>query len=160
MRKLVILGSGTAGTMVANKLRGRLPKHEWSITVVDRDDRHHYQPGYLFIPFGQYTRDQVVRSRHHFLSDGVDFVIGSVDRVEADDNQVLLEDGRTLEYDQLVVASGTTPRPDQTPGMLDTEWRRSIFDFYTLQGAEALAEALQSFDSGRLVVHLTQMPIK
>ncbi len=160
MRKLVILGSGTAGTMVANKLRGRLPQHEWSITVVDRDDHHHYQPGYLFIPFGQYTRDQVVRSRHHFLTDGVDFVIGSVDRVQADDNQVLLDDGRTLDYDQLVIASGTTPRPDQTPGMLDVEWRRSIFDFYTLEGAEALAEALKRFDSGRLVVHVTEMPIK
>jgi sulfide:quinone oxidoreductase len=160
MRKLVILGSGTAGTMVANKLRGRLPKHEWSIAVVDRDDQHHYQPGYLFIPFGHYTRDQVVRSRHHFLADGVDFVIGSVDRVQAEDGQVVLEDGRTLDYDQLVVASGTTPRPDQTPGMLDAEWRKSIFDFYTLEGAEALAEALKRFDSGRLVVHITEMPIK
>jgi sulfide:quinone oxidoreductase len=160
MRKLVILGSGTAGTMVANKLRGRLPKHEWSITIVDRDDQHHYQPGYLFIPFGHYTRDQVVRSRHHFLADGVDFVIGSVDRVEADESAVVLEDGRTLDYDQLVVASGTTPRPDQTPGMLDAEWRKSIFDFYTLEGAEALAEALKRFDSGRLVVHITEMPIK
>jgi sulfide:quinone oxidoreductase len=160
MKKLVILGSGTAGTMVANKLRGRLPKQEWTITVVDRDDQHHYQPGYLFIPFGQYTRDQVVRSRHHFLTDGVEFLIGSVDRVVADENAVLLEDGRRLEYDQLVIASGTTPRPDQTPGMLDTEWRRSIFDFYTLEGAEALAEALKSFDSGRLVVHITEMPIK
>jgi sulfide:quinone oxidoreductase len=160
MKKLVILGSGTAGTMVANKLRDKLPKREWSITVVDRDDQHHYQPGYLFIPFGQYTRDQVVRSRHHFLADGVDFVMGSVDKVEAGDNAVLLEDGKRLEYDQLVIASGTTPRPDQTPGMLDAEWRKSIFDFYTLEGAEALAEALERFDSGRLVVHITEMPIK
>ena len=160
MKKLVILGSGTAGTMVANKLRDKLPKREWSITVVDRDDQHHYQPGYLFIPFGLYTRDQVVRSRHHFLADGVDFVMGSVDKVEAGDNAVLLEDGKRLEYDQLVIASGTTPRPDQTPGMHDAEWRKSIFDFYTLEGAEALAEALKRFDSGRLVVHITEMPIK
>jgi len=160
MKKLVVLGSGTAGTMVANKLRDKLTKREWSIAVVDRDDQHHYQPGYLFIPFGHYTRDQVVRSRHHFLADGVDFVMGSVDRVEADESAVLLEDGRRLEYDQLVIASGTTPRPDQTPGMLDAEWRKSIFDFYTLEGAEALAEALKKFDSGRLVVHITEMPIK
>lgn len=57
-----------------------------------------------------------MRSRHHFLADGVDFVIGAVDRVRTDENQVLLEDGRTLGYDQLVIASGKTPRPDQTPG--------------------------------------------
>jgi len=160
MRKLVILGSGTAGTMIANKLRHRLDRKEWSITVVDRDDEHHYQPGYLFLPFGGYSHDQVVRSRHAFLPDGVDFVVGVVDKVEPGENVVLLEGGRTLPYDQLVIATGTTPRPDQTPGMLGPEWRRSIFDFYTLEGAEALAEALTRFEGGRLVVHITEMPIK
>jgi sulfide:quinone oxidoreductase len=160
MRKLVILGSGTAGTMIANKLRHRLDRHEWSITVVDRDDEHHYQPGYLFLPFGSYTRDQVVRSRHAFLTDGVEFVIGTVDKVDADQDAVLLEDGRRISYDELVIATGTSPRPDQTPGMLDSEWRRSIFDFYSLDGAEALADALTRFDSGRLVVHISEMPIK
>ena len=160
MRRLVILGGGTAGTMIANKLRHRLDRKEWTVTVVDRDDEHHYQPGYLFVPFGAYTHDQVVRSRRAFLADGVDFVVGSIDKVEPEENVVLLDDGRRLLYDQLVIATGTTPRPDQTPGMLGREWRRSIFDFYTLDGAEALAGALQRFDGGRLVVHITEMPIK
>ena len=160
MRRLVILGGGTAGTMIANKLRHRLDRKEWTITVVDRDDEHHYQPGYLFLPFGAYSREQVVRSRRVFLPDGVDFVVGSIDKVEPEENVVLLDDGRRLPYDQLVIATGTTPRPDQTPGMLGQEWRRSIFDFYTLEGAEALAGALQRFGGGRLVVHITEMPIK
>ena len=116
MRHLVILGGGTAGTMIANKLRHRLDRTEWNITVVDRDDEHHYQPGYLFLPFGGYSHEQVVRSRHAFLPDGVDFVVGAVDKVEPDENVVLLEGGRRLPYDQLVIATGTTPRPDQTPG--------------------------------------------
>jgi sulfide:quinone oxidoreductase len=160
MRRLVILGGGTAGTMIANKLRHRLDRKEWTITVVDRDDEHHYQPGYLFVPFGAYSHEQVVRSRRRLLPDGVDFVVGSIDKVEPEENVVLLDDGRRLPYDQLVVATGTTPRPDQTPGMLGREWRRSIFDFYTLDGAEALAGALQRFEGGRLVVHITEMPIK
>ena len=160
MRHLVILGGGTAGTMIANKLRHRLDRTDWAISVVDRDDEHHYQPGYLFVPFGGYTHEQVVRSRHAFLPDGVDFVVGSVDKVVPEENVVLLEGGRELPYDQLVIATGTTPRPDQTPGMLGPEWRRSIFDFYTLEGAEALADALAGFDGGRLVVHVTEMPIK
>jgi sulfide:quinone oxidoreductase len=160
MRNLVILGAGTAGTMIANKLRHRLDRTEWNITVVDRDDEHHYQPGYLFVPFGGYSREQVVRSRHTFLPDGVDFVIGAIDKVEPEENVVLLEDGRRLPYDRLVIATGTTPRPDQTPGMLGPEWRRSIFDFYTFEGAEALAGALRRFDSGRLVVQITELPIK
>ncbi len=160
MKRLVILGGGTAGTMVANKLRPRLDRSAWTITVVDSDDEHHYQPGYLFVPFGGYTREQVVRSRHHFLRDGVEFTTGTIDRVDPVARVVRLEDGRALAYDELVIATGTTPRPDQTPGMLGPEWRRSIFDFYTLEGAEALAAALARFDGGRLVVHITEMPIK
>ena len=77
-----------------------------------------------------------------------------------DEHRVLLEDGTELGYDQLVIATGTTPRPDQTPGMLGDEWRRSIFDFYTLEGATALRDRLATFEGGRLVVHITEMPIK
>lgn len=160
MRNLVILGGGTAGTIVANKLRRRLPADVWSITVVDRDDEHHYQPGYLFVPFDRSSRDQIARSRHHFIADGVELVYDEIDRVFPRENVVHLRSGRTLGYDQLVIATGASARPDQTPGMLGPEWRRSIFDFYTLDGAEALASALSRLDGGRLVVHICEMPIK
>jgi sulfide:quinone oxidoreductase len=160
MKRLVVLGAGTAGTMIVNKLRRRLDPREWSITIVDRDDVHPYQPGFLFLPFGGYRPDQVRRSRHAFIPDGVEFVIADVDRVDPESGKVALQDGRVLPYDYLVIASGTSPRPDQTPGMLGPEWRRSIFDFYTEDGATALASALENFDGGRLVVHITDMPIK
>ena len=159
-KQLLVLGAGTAGTMIVNKLRRRLDTATWHITVVDRDDTHPYQPGYLFLPFGIYSPAQINRSRHAFLPDGVDFVIADVDRVDAPANTVTLTDGRTLPYDYLVIASGTSPRPDQTPGMLGDQWQRSIFDFYTFEGSMALAAALKSFDHGRLVVHITDMPIK
>jgi sulfide:quinone oxidoreductase len=160
MRKLLILGGGTAGTILANKLRRRLSDDDWMITVVDRDDEHHYQPGYLFLPFGEGTRNKIVRSRHHFIPDGVGLVYGEIGEVCAGDNLVRLQDGRVLAYDFLVIATGTTPRPDQTPGMEGPQWQHSIFDFYTLEGAERLAQALDSFDRGRLVVHISEMPIK
>jgi sulfide:quinone oxidoreductase len=160
MKRLVVLGAGTAGTMIVNKLRRHLDQGEWAITIVDRDDVHPYQPGFLFLPFGMYRPDQVRRSRHAYIADGVDFVMADVDRVDREAGKVLLVGGRELRYDYLVIASGTSPRPDQTPGMLGQEWRRSIFDFYTEEGATALAGALESFDHGRLVVHVTDTPIK
>ncbi|HEX5995200.1 MAG TPA: FAD/NAD(P)-binding oxidoreductase [Jiangellales bacterium] len=161
MRRLLVLGAGTAGTMVVNKLRHRLGKEQWQITVVDQSDRHFYQPGYLFVPFGGYSPEEIVKPRRRFIPDGVDLVYGEVDRVAPDDDEVLLADGRRLAYDYLVVATGVQPRPDQTPGMLDGgEWRTSIFDFYTYDGAVALAKALGDFDGGRLVVHIVDMPIK
>ena len=160
MRRLVVLGAGTAGTMTANKLRGRLPRKEWQITVVDRDDRHLYQPGLLLLPFGKYRPADLVKSRRRFLPAGTDFVLAEVDRVEADRNAVLLQDGRELPYDELVIASGASSRPDQTPGLLGPLWRESIFDFFTLEGATALRDKLTSFTGGRLVVHIVDMPIK
>ncbi|MEZ0448348.1 type III sulfide quinone reductase, selenoprotein subtype [Cellulomonas sp. ICMP 17802] len=157
-RHIVVLGAGTAGTMLVNELRRRLDD-TWAITVVDRDDEHPYQLGFLFVPFGGPT-DGLVRSRHAFVHDGVELVLEAVDRVDAAAREVLLLDGRLLPYDYLVIASGSCLRPDQTPGMLGDEWRRTIFDFYTLDGAKALAEALRGFRGGRLVVHVTDLPIK
>ncbi|GIM87548.1 type III sulfide quinone reductase, selenoprotein subtype [Salinispora arenicola] len=161
MRRLLVLGAGTAGTMVVNKLRHRLARADWQITVVEPNDTHYYQPGYLFLPFGMYSPEQVVKPTRPLISDGVELICGEVDQVNTSDNRVLLSDGRSLPYDYLVIATGVTPRPDQTPGMLDGgQWRERIFDFYTYDGALALAKALDSFDEGRLVVHITDMPIK
>lgn len=160
MKRLVVLGAGTAGTMVANRMRARLPAGEWSITAVDRDDAHRYQPGYLFLPFGAYRPDQVTRSRRRYLHEGVELVTGEVEAVSPVTSTVLLSDGRRLPYDYLVIATGTSPRPDQTPGMGGRLWHRSIHDFYTYEGATALAPALRELGGGRLVVHVTDMPIK
>lgn len=161
MRRLLVLGAGTAGTMVVNKLRHRLARADWQIAVVEPNDTHYYQPGYLFLPFGMYSPEQVVKPTRPLISDGVELICGEVDQVMTSDNRVLLSDGRSLPYDYLVIATGVTPRPDQTPGMLDGgQWRERIFDFYTYDGALALAKALDSFDEGRLVVHITDMPIK
>ena len=160
MKRLLVLGAGTAGTMVVNKLRPLLPDDEWEITVVDQEETHHYQPGYLFIPFGTYTPEEVVKPKDHFIPKGVEMVLGEIDRVEPDTSEVLLSDGTKLPYDYLVIATGTEPRPDETPGMDGEEWRESVFDFYTLDGATALADKLADWDGGRLVVHITELPIK
>lgn len=161
MKKLLVLGGGTAGTMVVNKLRKNLDPKEWSISVIDKDNDHLYQPGLLLLPFGVYEPEELVKKRDHFLPKGVEYIRAEIDRVEPDSNHVLLRDGRKIDYDQLVIATGTSPRPDQTPGMDDPEiWHKSVFDFYTLAGSVALREALKEFQGGRLVVHISEMPIK
>ncbi len=160
MRRLVVLGAGTAGTMVVNKLRRRLGP-DWRISVVEQHDRHHYQPGYLFLPFGACHPDDLTRPTERFIPAGVDLVQGEIDMVDPGQHVVRLVDGRELGYEYLVIATGTEPRPDQTPGMLDgTEWRESVHEFYTLEGALALRDRLRTFTGGRLVVHVVEMPIK
>ncbi|HVQ86559.1 MAG TPA: FAD/NAD(P)-binding oxidoreductase [Actinomycetes bacterium] len=160
MRRLVVLGAGTAGTMIVNKLRRRLGDH-WQITVVEQSQLHYYQPGYLFLPFDSYAAADLVRPTREFIPDGVNLVTGEIDRVVPDENHVLLTDGQIIDYDYLVVATGVQPRPDQTPGMLDGgQWRESVHEFYTFEGALALREKLRNFTGGRLVIHIVEMPIK
>jgi len=161
MRRLLVLGAGTAGTMAINKLRPRLSADEWEITVVEPSDVHRYQPGYLFLPFGAYTPDETMEPTDRFIPEGVTRVSAEVDRVDAEANIVHLADGRTLPYDYLIIATGTTPRPDQTPGMDDAAvFRDTVHEFYTFDGAMALHDKLESWPGGRLVVHVTEMPIK
>lgn len=158
----MILGAGTAGTMLANKLRKSLDD-SWEMTIVDQDNEHHYQPGYLFVPFKKFkfSPERAVKPRDRFLPKGVRFLTGGIHRVDPGSNQVVLKDGTVLAYDWLIIATGTTPRPERTPGLTDERiWRRSAFDFYTLEGATALRSAIESFEGGKLVVHLSEMPIK
>ena len=160
MKKLLILGGGTAGTITANKLRRTLSVTDWEITVVDADDNHRYQPGYLFLPFGTYKPSQITKSRRKNLRKDVPLVYGEIDRVEADENAVLLTDGRRLDYDVLIIATGVSPRPDQTDGMLGEQWRDSVHEFYTYEGSVALAKKLETWPGGRLVINIVEMPIK
>jgi len=157
MRKLVILGAGTAGTMAANKLAKHLP--DWKITMVDQHTTHYYQPGYLFIPFGAYTPDEVVKPTKKFVPEGVELITAEIDQVFPDDNKVVLADGQELPYDYLIIATGTTPRPDQTPGMEDG-LRDNVHEFYTYEGTTALGEKLKTWQGGKLVVQICEMPIK
>ncbi|MDQ8196665.1 FAD/NAD(P)-binding oxidoreductase [Pelagicoccus enzymogenes] len=160
MKKLLILGAGTAGTIVANKMIRKLPARDWCIQIVDQDPLHYYQPGFLFMPFGVYGEKDVVKPKSRFLSKRVDLVMGAIDRIEPDSKRVLLEDGTKLDYDLLVVATGTTPRPEETEGMEGDDWGRNVHEFYTFEGAGKLARRLKDWQGGRLVINVAEMPIK
>jgi sulfide:quinone oxidoreductase len=157
---LLILGAGTAGTMMANHLRKRLPATEWSITVVDRADQHLYQPGFLFLPFGIYQESDIVRPTRKFLPPGVEFIQQEVDTITPTEHAVKLKDGRVLTYNLLIVATGCRTAPEETPGMLGPKWRDNVHDFYTFDGAKALRDKLANWPGGRLVIHINEMPIK
>jgi sulfide:quinone oxidoreductase len=164
MTHIVILGAGTAGTIMANRLRrlyaGDVRTARTTITVVDQDMQHVYQPGLLFLPFGLYEPEQLVRTTRKQLHRQVDLVRAAIDRVDAQQNVVHLADGRTIAYDVLIVATGTRIAPEETDGLTGPGWRERVFDFYSLDGATALRSALAKFDGGHLVVNVVDMPIK
>ena len=159
-RRIVILGGGTGGTLTANRLRRHFGIHDVSITVVDRDDHHVYQPGLLFVPFDLAQADEIVRPRHRQLKRGIEFVEQGVDHVDLTRDVVVLDDGAMLAYDVLVIATGASLATSETPGLEEIGWDGKVFTFYDLPGAMKLAEALDQFHGGRVVVNVIDMPIK
>ena len=160
MKRIVILGAGTAGTMMANKLRNSLDREDWDITVVDQFKTHYYQPGFLFIPFGIYNNEDVIKPKADFIPAGVNMIFSAIDRVEAEVNKVHLDGGKVLNYDYLIIATGTKTYPEETPGLKDKLWYKEIFDFYTIDGAVALQKFFKGWEGGKLVMAITELPYK
>ena len=160
MKRILILGAGTAGTMMANKLRNSLDREDWNITIVDQFKTHYYQPGFLFIPFGIYNKQDVIKPKSDFIPTGVDMIYSEIDRIEADANKVLLKGGRVLQYDFLIIATGTKTFPQETPGLKEKLWHKEIFDFYTVEGAMALQNFFKGWEGGKLVMAITELPYK
>lgn len=161
MKNIVILGAGTGGTMMANHLKHELDqKEEWKITIVDQKETHYYQPGYLFLPFDIYEPEDIVKPIEQFIPKGVEWVRGEIDSIKPEENKVIMTSGSALDYDILIVATGCDIAPEEIPGMKGEQWQKSVFDFYTYEGALALRNKLCQWQGGKLVVHITEMPIK
>ena len=160
MKKLVILGAGTAGTMMLNKLYNTLDKNEWQITIVDQHETHYYQPGFLFIPFGIYDKKDVIKPKRDYFPSGINAITSEIDKIEPENNRVLLKNNQVLSYDYLIIATGARVVPGETEGMKDELWYKNIFDFYTIEGAVALSKFFKTWEGGKLVLNITEMPIK
>ena len=160
MKKIVILGAGTAGTMMLNKFYSTLDLNKWQITIVDQYETHYYQPGFLFIPFGIYSRNDVVKPKRDFFPQGANVIMSEIEKIEPVNNRVLLKNKIVLSYDYLIIATGSKIRPEETQGLQGELWYKNIFDFYTIEGACALAEYFSNWQGGKLVINITEMPIK
>lgn len=160
MKELLILGAGTAGTMMSNHMRKKLPKNEWNITIIDQEKTHYYQPGFLFLPFDIYKPKQVKKSIDKFIPKGVKLINEEINRIDKDNDIVLLKNNDILNYDILIIATGTNIAPQEIEGMLGEHWHESVFDFYTFEGAKNLRDKLRTWEGGKLVVHIAEMPIK
>jgi sulfide:quinone oxidoreductase len=161
LKTLLILGAGTGGTMVANKMARELDPQEWKIIIVDKFESHYYQPGFLFIPFGIYNTADVTKRKRDFIPPVVELIFSDIEIIEPEKNRVkLTKENRVINYDYLVIATGTQIHPEETEGMLDDSWQKNIFDFYTVEGASALSRFLKFWKGGRMVVNVTEMPIK
>jgi len=160
MKRIVILGAGTAGTMMANHLSHHKKELNAEIYVIEERTEHYYQPGYLFLPFDIYEPEDIVKPITDFIPDGVNFINDKIECILPKQNLVQMKNGDKLHYDVLIVDTGCNIAPEEIDGMAGSEWQKSVFDFYSFDGALALRNKLREWKGGKLVVHITEMPIK
>lgn len=152
--RVVVLGGGVGGTLVANLLDKALGG-DVHVTVVDPTGMHDYQPGYLYVALGQAKGHWLSREERSLLRSGVDLAIEEAIRIHPDAGSVQLAHGGSLDWDYLVIATGARLVPDQIPGL-----REGSFEFYSLPGAERLGQELRRFRGGRIKVGIAGIPYK
>ncbi|MEO8417096.1 MAG: FAD-dependent oxidoreductase, partial [Ginsengibacter sp.] len=137
MKNLVILGAGTGGTIMANHLHHHLKQPDWQISIIDERKEHYYQPGYLFLPFDMYAPEDIIKTVEEFIPKEVKLIKKKIDRILPTDSKIQLDGGEELNYDVLIIATGAKIAPEEIEGMNGAEWQKSVFDFYTFEGALA-----------------------
>ncbi len=154
-RMIVILGGGVGGTIVANLLARKLSRKQAQITLVDRTGIHVYQPGWLYVPFGGEPPERWEKPERSLLSRKVQLIVGEATRIDRESRRVIMSDGATLPYDELVIATGARLAPEVVPG-----YREGAHHFYSAEAALRLHAALRDFKGGRIVVGVADIPYK
>ncbi len=161
MKKLLILGAGTGGAILANMMARKLDMTRWSITVIDKREVHIYQPSFIFLPFRLYgyeRRDAAVEPITKPLPDEARFIKAEILAIDHHKKRVETSEG-PFDYDWLILGMGCRVDPSEVDGMAEG-MGKNVFTFYTLDGAMALGHALENMREGKLVVNIADMPIK
>jgi sulfide:quinone oxidoreductase len=155
MKRIVILGGGTGGTLVANLLAKKLTPKKAEITLVSASSRHLYQPGWLYVPFGKQNPAKLSRDERTLLRKRVNFMVNPVKVLDTAGQRLTLADDTVLEYDFLVLATGSSIYEEDIPG-----FKEGAHHFYTEEASFKLHAALEEFRGGKIVVGVGSLPYK
>ncbi|WP_022919200.1 NAD(P)/FAD-dependent oxidoreductase [Ruania albidiflava] len=152
--QVVVLGAGFGGLEVARTLSETLGE-QVQTTLVDRAESFVFGFSKLDFMFGHTDADHVRLPYANVRGPGLQVLRAEVRAIDPHTRTVTLDDDRQLHADLLVVALGADLDPAATPGL-----EAAGQEFYTVAGAEAARDALESFDGGRLLIAVTSTPFK
>ncbi|MGD8685024.1 MAG: FAD-dependent oxidoreductase, partial [Chloroflexota bacterium] len=159
MQNVLVLGGGVGGTLVANlisrKIKKQIDAGTARVTVVDERGEHVYQPGFMYIAMGNEDPRSLRKPERRLLDDRVELVIGEVTGIDEESQAVSLADGSTLDYDYLVLATGSRILPETIE-----HFEQEAHHFYSEEAALRLRKALDTFTGGKVVVGIASMPYK
>ena len=149
--KILVVGGGMGGTILANNLARRLKAEMKSgkvrLEMLSASDKHAYLPGLLYVAVGRMTPDELYRDQASLLEPGIAFAVDPVEQFMLDKNQVKTKSGRIVDYDLLAIATGSRIWPDAIPGLKD-----NAEFFYTEETAVKMFNRLREFKGGKIVI--------
>jgi sulfide:quinone oxidoreductase len=161
MKKIVILGAGSAGVMFTNRMRREFSTNEVDLTVIEKNDKHYYQPAYSLVVWDLEDPENLVRPMAGLLHDGINFINDEATKINADKNSVTTAKNGDISYDYLVIATGAIYNYDEPEGLLDgLNKGEKVFTNYTFEGAMKLRDKMREFEGGTIVSSIAEMPIK
>ncbi|MBN2647548.1 MAG: NAD(P)/FAD-dependent oxidoreductase [Thiotrichales bacterium] len=163
--KIVIVGSGSAGISIANRLADALPNGQ--IVIIDKREPHYYWPGLTLVATGVWPKADVLPgSNESFLPKGknISFMKTLVSAFEPEKKQLQTEDGQTVSYDYLVVATGIEYNYEAIDGMdIERIGQKGLTSVYhSPDKAEASWGAIRDFSEkgGNGIFTLPATPIR
>ncbi|MGD8570621.1 MAG: FAD/NAD(P)-binding oxidoreductase [Gammaproteobacteria bacterium] len=149
--KILIVGGGMGGTILANNLARRLKDEVKSgkakITMLSASERHMYQPGLLYVALGRMAVDELYRDQASLLEPGIEFYVDPVEEFNLDDNKVKTKSGKVIDYDLVVIATGSRAVPENIPGLAENS-----INVYTEEAALNFYKTISNFEGGRIVI--------
>jgi len=157
---IVLVGGGSGGTLSANllakQLRAEIQAGKVQVHLVSGSQQHIFQPGYLLVAFAGQDPTEIVREERSLVNENVRLVEEPAERIDLKSQVVTLASGKTLHYDYVIVATGSTPNPEAIPGFSE-----AALNFHTSpEESRRIWNMIQQFDGGHVVIGIAGVPHK
>lgn len=152
-KRVVILGGGTGGLVVANRLRKALTKDN-DIVLIDKEENHLFNPSLLWLIVGWREEGMIQKPLTLLQKKGIRFINALIQKIDFENRTVFTSQG-VVSFDYLVIALGASTFPEEIPGFLE-----DAYNLYDLSGAKKIRKAVENFDKGRIVILITSTPFK
>jgi sulfide:quinone oxidoreductase len=155
---VLILGGGTAGITVAARLLQE--KAAPKVTIVEPSTTHDYQPIWTLVGGGVFPREVSRRPMADVMPRGATWIRDRIVSFSPEQNEVTTEGGKTLRYNQLVVAAGIQLDWDAVKGLPDAIGKGGVCSNYGYDKVPYTWETIQAFQGGNAVFTYPATPIK
>lgn len=150
-KRIVIVGGGVGGTMLANQLVGKLYpeilRGEVSIILLSESPDHYYKPAFMYVAFNLFFKEELKRPERSLLRPEIDFQVEKVIRFDFNNQRLKTHSGKFFVYDFLVIATGCVPAPERIEGL-----KEAGDHFYQYEPARQLAQRLSTIEKGRIFI--------